>query len=711
MVFQSVKKAFSHIPKLCSSSDFWDVLFISVSFHDLGKVAKGFQESLGGVNWNYRHEILSAGFVLNLNLPSPSKELATLCVLTHHMGWKHLSMNYRTWGLGEDIGKRRWLEKVAEMEVNQDYLNHIASRIENWSIEFLGKKLSISQNIINVKNCQDAMTACAKTVSMWESLFPNKIYPILMRGLTIGCDHLASGRIYSIRQGIREVLHKLIEAKEFEALKKFQETLLNTNSSAFLNAPTGSGKTAASLLWCQANQDGSRRIFYILPYVASINAMYNRLRAIFCEDNVGLIHHKATYSLYKDFLEQEYSTEESLRLAKEAMNITRKIYRPIKVLTPYQIIKVFFGVKGFEPMLSEMTNGLFIFDEIHCYEPRTVALIVKSAQELTRYGAKFLFMSATLPKFLRNLLIEATGSVPFVTLDRYNTTEKELLDLSRHRVFIEDGEIFQCINGVRKALEKNKKVLVVCNTVGSAQDLYEELRHMAKSPKLLHGRFIAKDRETIERKIESSDLLVGTQAIEVSLNFDFDTIFTEPAPLDALLQRFGRVNRFGKHKQPVPVYVYSEAPVSDELIYDPSRVRKTLQLLPNGEPLSNQMASELVEDLYQGGYTDKEVAEYKQTYDNFSHIIRQLPLFDADEFRQDFFELIGSVEVVPIRFKNDFFSLLDQKRYFDAVGYIVPISKRQFARLNRKGKTIYERYQLFVDLEYNDSLGLILNSK
>ncbi|MEM2130183.1 MAG: CRISPR-associated helicase Cas3' [Candidatus Bathyarchaeia archaeon] len=711
MVFQSVKDAFPHIPQLCAASDFWSTLFISISFHDLGKVAKGFQESLNGVSWDYRHEILSAGFVLNLNLPSPNKELATLCVLTHHMGWKRLSMNYRTWGLGEDIGKRRWLEKVTEMEVNQDYLNHVASRIEDWAIEFLGEKLSISQSSINVKNCQDAMTACAKTVPLWDSLFQNKLYPILMRGLTIGCDHLASGRIYSIRQGVREVLRNLIEAKECKALKKFQETLLHTPSSAFLNAPTGSGKTTASLLWCQANQDGNRRIFYILPYAASINAMYNRLKAIFCEDDVGLIHHKAIYSLYKDFLEQEYSTEEALRLAKEAMNITRKIYRPIKVLTPYQIIKIFFGVKGFEPMLLEMTNGLFIFDEIHCYEPRAVALIVKSAQELARYGAKFLFMSATLPKFLRNLLMEATGSVPFVTLDRHNVTEKELLNLSRHRVFIEDGEIFQCVDNVRKALEKNKKVLVVCNTVGNAQDLYEELMHLAKSPKLLHGRFIAKDRETIEREIASSDLLVGTQAIEVSLNFDFDTIFTEPAPLDALLQRFGRVNRFGKYKQPVPVYVYSEAPVSDEFIYDPRRVHKTLQLLPNGEPLSNQMAAELVEELYQRGYTDEEAAEYKQTYDNFSHIIRQLPIFDSDEFRQDFFELIGSVDVVPARFKNEFFSLLDQKRYFDAVGYIVPISKRQFVHLNRKGKTIYERYQLFVDLEYNDSLGLILNFK
>ena len=38
-------------------------------------------------------------------------------------------------------------------------------------------------------------------------------------------------------------------------------------------------------------------------------------------------------------------------------------------------------------------------------------------------------------------------------------------------------------------------------------------------------------------------MLVGTQTIEVSLDIDYDICFTEPAPIDALIQRFGRVNR------------------------------------------------------------------------------------------------------------------------------------------------------------------------
>ena len=57
--------------------------------------------------------------------------------------------------------------------------------------------------------------------------------------------------------------------------------------------PTGSGKTEAALLWAQKNQNPNGRLFYVLPYTASINAMHRRLSKIFRTENVGLLHHNA----------------------------------------------------------------------------------------------------------------------------------------------------------------------------------------------------------------------------------------------------------------------------------------------------------------------------------------------------------------------------------------------------------------------------------
>ena len=79
-----------------------------------------------------------------------------------------------------------------------------------------------------------------------------------------------------------------------------------------------------------------------------------------------------------------------------------------------------------------------------------------------------------------------------------------------------------------------------------------------KSPKkgvkdvvLLHSRFCRRDRDNIEKNLQAGlpKVLVATQVVEVSLDVDFEQAFSEPAPIDALIQRFGRVNRKGKGPQ------------------------------------------------------------------------------------------------------------------------------------------------------------------
>ena len=77
---------------------------------------------------------------------------------------------------------------------------------------------------------------------------------------------------------------------------------------------------------------------------------------------------------------------------------------------------------------------------------------------------------------------------------------------------------------------------------------------------LLHGRFNMRDRSEKEQIIRNATgsksdarrpiVLVATQAVEVSLDIDLDTIYTEPAPLEALVQRFGRINRRGETERP-----------------------------------------------------------------------------------------------------------------------------------------------------------------
>lgn len=68
-------------------------------------------------------------------------------------------------------------------------------------------------------------------------------------------------------------------------------------------------------------------------------------------------------------------------------------------------------------------------------------------------------------------------------------------------------------------------------------------------------------------------IVVSTQSLEVGADFDFDALVTEAASLDALRQRFGRLDRFGQVGSPSGVVVvarYQEKNSEDDPIYGPS---------------------------------------------------------------------------------------------------------------------------------------------
>src|SRR5690606_9716853 len=239
----------------------------------------------------------------------------------------------------------------------------------------------------------------------------------------------------------------------------------------------------------------------------------------------------------------------------------RTLYHPLKVVTPFQLLKHLFGIKGYEKGLVEFVGGYFIFDEIHAYNPKVFAQIKVLVEFVVqRLKASVMIMTATLPSYLKAELREATNATEVVA-------DNDLYErFDRHRVVLHSGSLIDNIDVIISDLKSDKKVLVVCNTVKQSQDVYKLLKNHAETRVLLHSAFTGEDRMNHEKRLkigESNEddpirLLVGTQAIEVSLDIDYDVIYTEPAPLDALVQRFGRVNR--KRKKGVcPAIVFTEA--------------------------------------------------------------------------------------------------------------------------------------------------------
>lgn len=77
-------------------------------------------------------------------------------------------------------------------------------------------------------------------------------------------------------------------------------------------------------------------------------------------------------------------------------------------------------------------------------------------------------------------------------------------------------------------------------------------------------------KEDEARALEKPILVIATQCIEAGVDIDFDALITEAAPLDALRQRFGRLNRAGRNIKPYAAIVAAKSDVSarqDDPVY------------------------------------------------------------------------------------------------------------------------------------------------
>ena len=94
------------------------------------------------------------------------------------------------------------------------------------------------------------------------------------------------------------------------------------------------------------------------------------------------------------------------------------------------------------------------------------------------------------------------------------------------------------------------RIGIICNTVDRAQAIVQAFDH--ENPVLLHSRMTAEHRRRNAEELEQSIgkngaattmLVVGTQAIEASLDIDLDVLRTELCPAESLIQRAGRLWR------------------------------------------------------------------------------------------------------------------------------------------------------------------------
>ena len=711
-----------NLPMQLDVPHLWHILFWSAFLHDFGKAVEGFQTQLrpDGKRWGHRHEVFSLAFVdwLIDDLSPEEQQWLVASIVSHHRDFEEIQGLYPNPNLDDDDPLKPQLASLSE-----DTLGGLWSWLSDCGIPWRDE-LGLGDFGISMPKLQARHTAIesvqqhgVERIRHWLRVYrrlnreledrdtPNAVVPgITVRGYIINADHSASAHAGPIPLPQFDA-DTILASRNLspEGLFGHQSEAEKIDGSALLVAPTGSGKTEAALLWAahQSSIIGRLpRLFYTLPYQASMNAMQGRLEEIF--PHVGLQHGRGLLALYRLLLEKDYHPRAAARTAKWARNLSQLNYPPVRVFSPYQMLKGMYRLKGYEALLTDYHNAAFIFDEIHAYEVKRLAMMLKTIEYLrVNFNARFFIMSATFPKLIQEWLSEALDAPPTIEADP--TLFREFV---RHRLILHDGELLtdSGLTDVVNDAKAGKSVLVVCNLVAHAQEAYnlirDQLNEMNIRTELLHGRFNMRDRSAKEQLIRDATgatsekrqpiVLVATQAVEVSLDIDLDTIYTEPAPLEALIQRFGRINRRRKQKDLALVHVFRQ-PNDGQNIYDPELVQRTLSILEreHEHPIDEGSIGTWLDEIYGGEVEARWREEYKNAAADFDRTcVRTMRPFAADEGLEEmFYKAFDGLEVLPASLYDEY-KTLGEEEPIRAGELLVPISWGRFHALKSDGQVL-----------------------
>jgi CRISPR-associated endonuclease/helicase Cas3 len=299
-----------------------------------------------------------------------------------------------------------------------------------------------------------------------------------------------------------------------------------------LIAPTGWGKTAVAIL--RFLRCRPRKMFYCLPTITAIKEFRDDMKGLLGEDYVG------DYFFFSDvdFFKGEQEHEQSYIL-----DLYRYFVPKVIITTIDQLLITLLQIGRYHLRRFNLRGSLVVIDEFHLITPQMFGMLKASLEIHSSYSIKLLLMSASPLKTYLTELKEALGN----DLEILELRD-EYRKLRRHSISLKPGSLEELfVNNMDVLRNKKSRILVLANKPERAAYLYriikDELR--ARDITLIHARFTYGDRDRKEREIDTSRIVVSTQVAEVSLDKSFDVLLTEIAPLPSLIQRLGRVNRYG----------------------------------------------------------------------------------------------------------------------------------------------------------------------
>ncbi|WP_018130450.1 CRISPR-associated helicase/endonuclease Cas3 [Effusibacillus pohliae] len=642
-----LQKTYGH--KITNDDTFWKLLKTAVLFHDIGKANVLFQNKIR----KFRGEE---------PLPcclSPRDEIPHNYVSVALIPYKQLSFTKDEWRLlVAAIGYHHERNVLPNSRDIQEYVKQTVSKetiqalFEDMELPYQPEEAS--ERLLDWLE-KDRKSKYAAALHGNPEFFKKHV---LLKGLLHRLDHAASAHVdveTGAEENAGEKTRRFLSRFELRPAQHF--AIQHADRNVIMVASTGIGKTESALLWI-----GEQKAFITLPLRVSLNAMYDRLSD---RDKIGLQHVGLLHSSSFDYLSEKAEID-----GEETYEVSRQLSQKVTLTTIDQVLKFPFLYKGFEKELATFAYSKLVIDEIQAYDPNIAAMLVKALEMIVKIGGKFMVMTATLPK----LYLETLCSRGIIPEDQWVHASFPNDDLKRHRIHTYSSEILDVTDSIIQK-GKNKKILVICNTVDQAIRVYKQLQTECERTGeqipvwLLHARFIKKHKSMLEQRVTQfagsgwhqtdgeveTGIWVTTQIVEASLDVDFDELYTEMCPLDSLFQRMGRCYRIRPYSEEEPnVHIFTWNPSGMGTVYDAKLVEMSQESI---QPFQDHILLEsekmkLVELLY--SRKSLRGTSFLQKFDDAIRLFDNQLFFETkSQEAQEMLRNIRTLEVIPWKFRNE----------------------------------------------------------
>jgi len=405
---------------------------------------------------------------------------------------------------------------------------------------------------------------------------------------------------------------------------------INDHNVVFLIAPTGYGKTSAFHYFYWNMRRKWNRIQHVLPLRALIYDVVKGaiIRGIPSND----VSYQAMISSIKlNINGNEVNVHKDPYFSNHYNVTTYDSYLWTFYVCP--LAEIDHNYAHYDVGFLMASTGIIVFDEVHLVmatesigDPNKVgkeydkllSITSNTIRIIASLEGRILIMSATVPvSFTEYMLSQLKGihkeGIPSINICggkqmlhyyrsianlnkvRFHDITKEYNDVAKE--YVSKVKTFTSAKSIKDDLRKVisnsniKSILIVCNTVRRAVDVYKEVKSLKELKNyeiiLVHGRFSEAHKcdkiNRIENLLKNDEelVVVTTQVIEAGVDFSFDALVTEIAPPASLIQRIGRVSRDFENPQEASIIVNIEAKsiISAKKVYPKSLVDKAKDLL------------------------------------------------------------------------------------------------------------------------------------